>query len=164
MTDPHTLPYPAIAALVYQACNHFDPYLPPLSDDMGNAWGRLFERHRLSLDELLAGVDKVYDEHGSGYRPLPKDLIDAARAIRKQRRDQTGPTDAYYALCDSKAAPDAPALSPPRQAKIEQFRGSFGKPPGTAAAEAQARILATVERQRRAAPPAPMPADTGAGS
>lgn len=77
--------YAQIAAAVYQACNHFDPYLPPLSADLARAWGRLFEKHALNVDDLIAAVDKVYDEHGSGYRPLPKDICDAARTIRAQR-------------------------------------------------------------------------------
>jgi hypothetical protein len=77
--------YQQIAAAVYQRCNHFDPYLPPLSADLARAWGTLFEHHRLSPDDLLAGVDAVYDQHGSGYRPLPADIISAARALRQDR-------------------------------------------------------------------------------
>ncbi len=82
MTEPN---YAQIAAVVYQACNHFDPYLPALSADLARAWGRLFENGKFSVEDLLAAVDRVYSEHGSGYRPLPKDITDAARLIRDKR-------------------------------------------------------------------------------
>lgn len=143
--------YPAIAAAVYQACNHFDPYLPPLSTDMAHAWGRLFQRHRLSTADLLAAVDKVYDEHGSGYRPLPKDIVEAARAIRRERDSYTGPTPEYEALCESKQGPEAPDV----RHFIERSE-RFGKRPGTATGEAQDRLRARVQQQREAAPPQPM--------
>lgn len=146
--------YPAIAAAVYQACNHFDPYLPPLSEDLARAWGRLFERHRLSTADLLAGVDKVYDEHSSGYRPLPKDIVDAARAIRRERDAHAGPSPEYEALCESKQGPDAPEV----RAFLERSE-RFGKRPGTATAEAQERIQEMVRKQREADPPQPMDAD-----
>jgi len=77
--------YAQIAAAVYQRCNHFDPYLPKLDAALARAWGALFEKHRLSQDDLLAAVDAVYDHHGAGYRPLPADIITAARALRQDR-------------------------------------------------------------------------------
>lgn len=94
--------YAQIAAIVYQACNAFDPYMPTLSPEMAKAWGRQFEKHRLTPDLLLKAVDKIYDEHGSGYRPLPKDITDAARAIRQAEDAKTGPTPEYQQLCESK--------------------------------------------------------------
>lgn len=94
--------YSQIAAAVYQACNAFDPYMPPLSIEMANAWGRTFKKHQLTLEQLVKGVDRVYEEHGSGYRPLPKDIVDAARTIRRELDAKTGPTEEYQALCESK--------------------------------------------------------------
>lgn len=94
--------YAQVAAAVYQACNAFDPYLPPLSAELAKAWGRLFEKYKLNVDDLMSGVDRVYIEHGSGYRPLPKDICDAARAERMERDAKTGPTPEYQALCESK--------------------------------------------------------------
>lgn len=109
--------YAQIAAAVYQACNSYDPYLPQLSVDMAQAWGRLFEKHKLAPDLLLKAVDRVYGEHGSGYRPLPKDIVDAARAIRREKDAETGPTPDYEALCESKAE-DADELSELRRKRI----------------------------------------------
>jgi hypothetical protein len=94
--------YAQIAALVYQACNAYDAYMPPLSPEMAKAWGKNFQKYNLSLDDLLKGVDRVYDAHGSGYRPLPKDISDAARTERRERDAETGPTPEYQALCESK--------------------------------------------------------------
>jgi hypothetical protein len=102
--------YAQIAAAVYQACNHFDPYLPALSPELAKAWGRQFEKHNLSTELLLEAVDRVYEEHGSGYRPLPKDITDAARAIRRDRDERRGPSPDYEQLCNSKAA-DEDALA-----------------------------------------------------
>ena len=80
--------YAQIAAAVYQRCNHFDPYLPALSADLARAWGALFEKHRFNERDLLAAVDAVYGERGSGFRPLPADIITAARAIRRDRTER----------------------------------------------------------------------------
>lgn len=96
--------YAQVAAAVYQACNHFDPYLPALSPELAKAWGRQFQKHNLSVDDLMAGVDRVYEEHGSGYRPLPKDITDAARSVRRERDAKTGPAPEYQELCESKFA------------------------------------------------------------
>jgi hypothetical protein len=74
-----------IAAGIYQRCNHFDPYLPPLSADLARAWGSLFAKHRLNQDDLLAAVDTVYETHGGGYRPMPADIISAAKTLRQDR-------------------------------------------------------------------------------
>lgn len=82
MTAPN---YPQMAALVYGKCAAYDPYLAEPSEETCLAWAEQFALYRLELSDLLAAVTKVYSEHGSGYRPLPKDLTDASRAIRADR-------------------------------------------------------------------------------
>lgn len=99
--------YSQIGAAVAAACMAQDPYSARLSVETAKAWGRQFEKHKLSLQDLLSAVDAVYEQHGtehSGerYRPLPKDITDAARAIRKTRDMETGPSAEYEALCESK--------------------------------------------------------------
>ena len=119
MTAPN---YAQIAAAVYQACNHFDPYLPPLSADLARAWGRQFERYQFTVEDLLAAVDKVYEDHGSGYRPLPKDISDAARYLRDKRAKDT-------TLDDARALPGPPpATAEARRRAIEEFANLIGKP------------------------------------
>jgi hypothetical protein len=85
--------------------------------DLARAWGTLFEKHRLDEHDLLAGVVLVYDQHGSGYRPLPKDIIDGARSIRRERTERWTDEDwaRYEALCDSKAgAKPLRVVEPPK--------------------------------------------------
>jgi hypothetical protein len=77
--------YTQIAGVVYQAATTYDQFLPPLQEPVARSWAKVFAHHQLSLEDLLAGVDKVYLEHGSGYRPLPADIADAARALRQNR-------------------------------------------------------------------------------
>lgn len=112
---------------------------------------------------------------GSIIGPLPKEL--AMEAVRDHLRDKPGvwlepghvyqrareigrerntrPSDAYQALCDSKAAPDEdPAVTARRRAAIEAFanaRKNFGRP-----AEDPQRLADLVAKQRESAPPAPM--------
>jgi hypothetical protein len=99
--------YSQIGAAVLAACIAYDPYSAHPSAETAKAWGRLFEKHHLSVDDLLAAVDGVYEQHGTApngdrYKPLPKDIVDAARAIRRDRDAETGPTPEYEALCESK--------------------------------------------------------------
>ncbi len=81
--------YAQVAAAVYQACTQYDQYLPQLSPDVAGAWAKTFAYYNLSPEDLLAGVDAVYREHGSGYRPLPADITKAAREIRNDRWSRT---------------------------------------------------------------------------
>lgn len=170
MTLPTADPeYAMIAAAVYQACNHFDPYLPPLSDDLAEAWGRLFAKHKLGTPDLLRAVDAVYDEHGSGYRPLPKDIIDAARKIRGERTQRESRAerqaredrlDARPGVGETPAIETRPATADARRKAIDGFTRGFGRPHGE---QQRDRVRDLVERQRAAAPPQPMPvADTAA--
>lgn len=107
MTTPN---YPQMAALVYGKCAAYDPYLAEPSEETCLAWAEQFALYGLELADLMAGVTKVYTDHGSGYRPLPKDIADAARAVRADRAARQGPTPSYEALCESKAA-DADELA-----------------------------------------------------
>lgn len=90
MTTPN---YPQIAALVYAKCAAYDPYLAEPSAETCMAWAEQFALYRLGVDDLLAGVTRIYAEHGSGYRPLPKDITDAARTIRRDRSERETDTE-----------------------------------------------------------------------
>lgn len=79
-----------IAAAVYQACTTYDQYLPQLSPDVARSWSKVFLYYNLSVEDLLEGVDKVYTERGAGYRPLPADIAQAAKAIRSDRAQREG--------------------------------------------------------------------------
>ena len=85
MTTPN---YPQMAALVYGKCAAYDPYLAEPSEETCLAWAEQFQLYGLELADLMAAVTKIYADHGSGYRPLPKDITDAARAIRRDRTER----------------------------------------------------------------------------
>lgn len=147
--------YAQIAAAVYQRCNHFDPYLPALTPDLARAWGALFAKHKLNEADLIAAVEVVYDENGRGYRPLPADIVKAARAIRRDRYERSDLDSAerreHEAVCDAKAAEVAPEVA---EARRQAIAGFAFRPKQLTEAESRRRL---VERQRRAAPPQPMP-------
>lgn len=105
MTD-----YTRIAAAVLAKCASKDPFFPKPSAALAMGWAEEFECWNLTADDLLAGVTRAYRDNGNGFRPLPKDIVDAARAVRKERTDREGPTDEYEALCDAKAVDDPDEL------------------------------------------------------
>lgn len=80
--------YPQMAAMVLAKCAAYDPYLTEPTEEQARAWGEQFELYGLALDDVLSAVTKVYSQHGSGYRPLPKDFTDAAREIRRDRTER----------------------------------------------------------------------------
>ena len=52
----------------------------------------------------------AYGENGSGFKPLPKDIVQAARSARKDRRERQVDRSDYEALCDSKVMSDRDVL------------------------------------------------------
>ena len=77
-----------IAALALAKCASYDPWFPKASEALVTSWAEQIARHELDPADVLAGVTKMYADNGSGFRPLPKDLTDAARSIRLERRQR----------------------------------------------------------------------------
>jgi hypothetical protein len=113
--------WPQIAAAVYQACIGYDQYLPKLDADVARAWGRVFAFYGLSTEDLLAGVDKLYREKVSGFRPLPGDIAAAARGIREDRlaRLPLPELDAHYERVMERIAPKVIELPEARPANVQ---------------------------------------------
>lgn len=110
--------YAQLGAIALAKCAAYDPYLPEPTAAQAGAWGELLERYRIDDQRLvLDAVAKMYAEHNSGFRPLPKDLVDAARAIRREEDAKRGPSEDYEALCDAKSGE--------RRRAIESFVGHF---------------------------------------
>jgi hypothetical protein len=82
--------YKQVAALALAKCAAYDPWFPKASQAIVDSWAEQVEKYKLELPDVLAGVTKMYSENGSGFRPLPKDLIDAARSIRRDRMERVG--------------------------------------------------------------------------
>lgn len=95
--------YQQVAALALAKCAAYDPWFPKASQAIVDSWAEQIQRYELSLPDTLAGVTKMYSENGSGFRPLPKDLTDAARAIRRERaeRESTAERQAREDLRDA---------------------------------------------------------------
>lgn len=83
MTDYHQT-----AALALAKCAAYDPWFPKASQAIVDSWAEQISRYQLELPDVLDGVAKMYADNGSGFRPLPKDLVDAARAIRRDRAER----------------------------------------------------------------------------
>lgn len=182
MTDnaPATPEYIQLASACLALCAAHDPFFPKPEPLMTQAWARHLQRHRIAPADAQAAVYRMYDQNGNGFRPLPKDLIDAARTVRREADERTGPTDEYRRLCDLKAgdAPDMRALPPATaEARAEALakaaaaigqshdvdtRATFSGARRPKHADSQETIAAKVARIRAAAPPAPIPADAEA--
>lgn len=80
--------YHQAAALALAKCAAYDPWFPKASQAIVDSWAEQIERYQLSIDDVLAGVTKMYSDNGFGFRPLPKDLTDASRAIRRDRAER----------------------------------------------------------------------------
>lgn len=78
MTD-----YRHTAAVALAKCAAYDPWFPKASEAIRDSWGEQLQLYKINLNHALRGVTKMYSDNGSGFRPLPKDLTDAARAIRR---------------------------------------------------------------------------------
>ena len=101
MTEPD---YKQIAALALAKCAAYDPWFPKASQATVDAWGEAIGEWKLNLPDVLEGVKMAYRDNGSGFKPLPRDIVQAARNVRKDRTDREGPTERHEAICNSKAA------------------------------------------------------------
>lgn len=116
MTDYHQT-----AALALAKCAAYDPWFPKASQAIVDSWSEQIAKYQLGLDDVLAGVTKMYSDNGSGFRPLPKDLTDAARAVRRDRTERESDAERQAREDARDAALDARAL-----AAINQHIGGSG--------------------------------------
>lgn len=67
------------ATLVLAKCATKDLWFPNVGETAILGWAEVFEESRLSVDELLDGVDRAYRKEEQGYRPLPASIVSHAR-------------------------------------------------------------------------------------
>lgn len=121
MTD-----YKQIAALALAKCAAYDPWFPKASQAIVDSWSEHLAICKLDrVEDVLAGVTKAYLEHGNGFKPLPKDISDAARAVRRERRERDPDYERMAAICDAKAELDE--VTTQRRQAISEFSQKFGK-------------------------------------
>ncbi len=104
--------YPQIAAVIYQACATYDPYMPALNPDTAKSWAEAFRHYRLPVDDLLAAVNKLYRERGNNqrgeqFRIMVGDICQAARGIRQDRfdRQSLAAIENHSAVVDARIEP-----------------------------------------------------------
>jgi hypothetical protein len=123
VNDPHDTAAKALAK-----CAAYDPWFPQPNRATVQAWAEQINRYGLDLPDVLAGVTKMYSDNGSGFRPLPRDLIDASRAVRKDRTDRAVDRSAHEALCDTKAGDLTPVELAANRRVIDAMVADIGKP------------------------------------
>lgn len=108
MNDPRDTAAKALAK-----CAAYDPWFPNPNRATVEAWAEQIAHHHLDLPDVLAGVARMYGEAGHGFKPLPGDLVRAARAIRSERaeREPDEYRDARQRALEAKVADQAAALA-----------------------------------------------------
>ncbi|AVP42382.1 hypothetical protein QEH38_gp81 [Mycobacterium phage LilSpotty] len=80
MTDYHQTAAHALAL-----CAAHDPWFPQPNRATVEAWAGQIALYGLEERDVLEGVRLAYRDNGSGFRPLPKDIVQAARQVRADR-------------------------------------------------------------------------------
>lgn len=118
MTDD----YRAIAAHALAKCAANDPWFPQPNRATVEAWAEHIEHWQLGLDDVLTAVTKMYADNASPFRPLPKDLIAAARSVRSIRTESETPAE-REAREDRRDA----ALESRNRGRLAEMIGGFGR-------------------------------------
>jgi hypothetical protein len=84
MTHPNP---EASARKVLAKITSYDQWFAKPGVSIVAAWAKQIAATNLTDDELLDGVDEVYRVKEGGFRPLPADVLNAARRLRKERFD-----------------------------------------------------------------------------
>lgn len=128
-----------VAAKALAKCAAYDPWFPKPDPMAVDAWAEQMDRYDVTMEEALAGVTRMYDENGSGFKPLPRDLIRAIRAERNSRPETQVEIDARNLANDQRLGLETDwardlsdaeiATAHERRSAIEQFVGGFGMLP-----------------------------------
>lgn len=77
--------YRDTAARALALCAAHDPWFPQPNALTVQAWAERIAEYQLTAIDTLDGVRIAYRDHGSGFRPLPHDIVQAARRARSER-------------------------------------------------------------------------------
>lgn len=83
MTDYHQTAANALAK-----CAAYDPWFPQPNRATVEAWAEQIAEYRLDEADVLEGVKLAYRDNGSGFRPLPADIVQKARQVRRERAER----------------------------------------------------------------------------
>lgn len=150
-----------VAAAALAKCAAYDPWFPKPDPNATTAWAEQIQRHGITMDEALSGVTQMYDENGSGFKPLPRDLIRAIRAVRNSRPETQADIDARNLANDQRLGLETDwarglseaeiATAHERRTAIEQFVQGYGALP--IAPPVRETVADQVARVRASGPP-----------
>lgn len=80
--------YHQTAANALAKCAAYDPWFPQPNRATVEAWAEQIAEYRLDEGDVLEGVKLAYRDNGSGFRPLPADIVQKARQIRRDRTER----------------------------------------------------------------------------
>lgn len=109
-----------IAADALAKCAGYDPWFPKPAQATVNAWAEQIAIYKLDRADVLAGVAMMYRDNGAGFKPLPKDMIQAAREIRRQRAEVEKGQEVVQDAANYR-------LESSRRAQITTFADDFGE-------------------------------------
>lgn len=81
------------AALVLAKCAANDPWFPNGGESVVLAWAEVFKKSEMQRIDLIGGVTLAYMEHGSGFKPLPADLVKYAVMHYRKALDSLTPQE-----------------------------------------------------------------------
>jgi hypothetical protein len=136
MSDPHDYQQTAARALAKCAAN--DPWFPQPNRATVAAWAEQIAAYRLDEADVLAGVTMAYRDHGTDkngerFRPLPRDVVQAAITVRRDRidRETTAQRQAREDRADARLEAGGPATATaedPAGPIPAQYRGAIDLP------------------------------------
>lgn len=80
--------YHQTAALALAKCAAHDPWFPQPNRATVDAWAEQIGEYKLDTADVLEGVKLAYRDNGSGFRPLPFDIVQRARSVRRERAER----------------------------------------------------------------------------
>ncbi|MGP4054289.1 hypothetical protein ACTWP6_05610 [Mycobacterium sp. 4D054] len=158
MNDPHDYQQTAAKALAKCAAN--DPWFPQPNRATVLAWAEQIAVYRLNESDVLAGVTIAYRDHGNDkigerFRPLPRDIVQAAITIRRDRidRETTAERQAREDRADARLEAGRPAAATAEAdlagAIPAPYRGAIDHPCPTCGAETGQPCVVEDDRRGR---------------
>lgn len=136
------------AALVLAKCASYDPWFPTGGEAITLAWAEAFAAAKLPVDDLLAGVARMYRTAGDdGVRPLPATVIRHAKAAYAEAIAALTP-EMRARMIDAEHALQDMGLTPPESHQIAR-RTALGRDPGRKFTPEQRAELARRLDERR---------------
>jgi hypothetical protein len=103
--------YHQTAARALAKCAAYDPWFPQPNRATVDAWAEQIAEYQLGEADVLDGVKIAYRDNGSGFRPLPRDIVQAARSVRRDRTERESDAERRAREDQRDAELDARALA-----------------------------------------------------